>query len=102
MALDNKLGITDHVTLAHEEERISKWAALSLYRDGSLGSLEPGSFAALAAIRSRLFGELYPFVSAGVISHTGVSPKKGSTLSRTMASLVSQVLSRTRGFRSCA
>lgn len=61
MALENRLGITDDITLAHEEERISKQAALALYRDGSLDALKPGSFAALVAIHSRLFGEIYPF-----------------------------------------
>ena len=62
MTLANRLGIEDAIELAHAEERISKRAALSLYRDGTLVALEPGSFAALAAIHTQLFGELYPFV----------------------------------------
>ena len=61
MVLENRLGITDDVTLAHVEERTSKRAALALYRDGTLDALDPGSFATLATIHSRLFGELYPF-----------------------------------------
>ena len=61
MALQNKLGITDSVELAHEEERMSKRAALALYQDGTLDALVPGSFAALSAIHLRLFGELYDF-----------------------------------------
>lgn len=64
VALENKLGITDPVTLAHEEERISKRAALDLYRDGSLDELEPGTFAALSTIHTRLFGQLYDFAGA--------------------------------------
>ena len=59
--LDNKLGITDPVELAHEEERISKQEALALYRDGSLESLVPGTFLTLSTIHSRLFGKLYDF-----------------------------------------
>ena len=57
MALENKLGISDPVELAHREERLSKAAALSLYRDGVLGALEPGAFATLSTIHQRLFGE---------------------------------------------
>ena len=59
--LDNKLGITDPVELAHEEERISKQEALALYRDGPLESLVPGTFLTLSTIHSRLFGKLYDF-----------------------------------------
>lgn len=65
MALNNKLGITDPVELAHEEERISKAAALALYRDGTLDALKPGTFAALQAIHRHLFGSLYDF--AGMV-----------------------------------
>lgn len=61
MALENKLGVSDDITLAHEEERISKRAALALYRDGSLDALELGTFATLVAIHEALFGEIYPF-----------------------------------------
>lgn len=61
MALQNKLGITDPVELAHEEERISKAVALELYRSGALDALEPGTFAALVAIHRALFGRIYDF-----------------------------------------
>jgi cell filamentation protein len=61
VALANKLGITDEVALAHEEERISKRAALKLYREGGLDALEPGTFDALRRIHRALFGELYDF-----------------------------------------
>jgi cell filamentation protein len=47
MTLKNKLDITDEVELAHEEERMSKLAALALYRDGTLDTLVPGTFSAL-------------------------------------------------------
>lgn len=59
--MDNKLGITDPIELAHAEERISKAAAMSLYCDGTLETLVPGTFGTLAAIHQRLFGEIYAF-----------------------------------------
>ncbi|MEE1159929.1 MAG: cell filamentation protein Fic, partial [Atopobiaceae bacterium] len=61
MALQNKLGIADPVTLAHEEERVSKAAVLGMYRDGTLDTLRPGSLSALVAIHERLFAEIYDF-----------------------------------------
>lgn len=61
MILSNKLGITDPIELAHTEERISKSAALALYRDEMLEALEPGTFSALSAIHVSLFGKLYDF-----------------------------------------
>ncbi len=36
ITLGNKLGIADPIKLAHEEERISKTAALAMYGDGTL------------------------------------------------------------------
>ena len=54
MALANKLGIADDVELAREEERISKVAALSLYRDGTLDRLTPGTFDTLKRIHGAL------------------------------------------------
>lgn len=61
MTLKNKLNITDEVKLAHEEERMSKLAALALYRDGTLGTLVPGTFSALKTIHVALFGDIYDF-----------------------------------------
>ncbi len=58
MTLRNKLDITDEVELAHEEERISKLAALALYRDGTLDTLVPGTFSALKSIHVALFGDI--------------------------------------------
>ena len=62
MALANKLGITDDVELTYEEERISKLAALALYRDGTLDALTPGTFDTLRQINVALFGRIYGFV----------------------------------------
>ena len=61
MTLKNKLNITDEVKLAHEEERMSKLAALALYRDGTLDTLVPGTFSALKTIHVALFGDIYDF-----------------------------------------
>jgi cell filamentation protein len=59
--MKNKLGITDAVELAHAEERVSKAAAIRLYRDGTLDTLTPGTFATLQTIHVHLFGDLYDF-----------------------------------------
>ena len=56
-----KLGIADEIELAHEEERMSKLAALGLYRDGTLDALAPGTFSALRDIHAALFGDIYGF-----------------------------------------
>ena len=61
MALENKLGISDSAELAREEERISKKKAAELYDSGFLDTLEPGTWAALAAIHRSLFGDIYDF-----------------------------------------
>ena len=62
MVLKNKLGITDPVQLAIEEERISKKKAIDLFDNAMLlDQLQPGSFAALAAIHKHLFEDIYDF-----------------------------------------
>ena len=61
MALENKPGITDSVTLAHEEERISKTRAIELFETDLLSSLHPGTFDALSKIHAHLFSDIYDF-----------------------------------------
>lgn len=61
MILDNKLGITDAVELARQEEKISKARANKLFSSGFLNTLTVGSFGALASIHEYLFGEIYDF-----------------------------------------
>lgn len=61
MALDNKLGLTDDIELAHEEERLSKTRALELYDKGLLAAFEVGTFAGLAEIHGYLFQDVYEF-----------------------------------------
>ena len=61
MALENKLGISNDVELAREEERLSKLRALELYDTGLLGTFEVGTFAGLAKIHGCLFQDVYEF-----------------------------------------
>ena len=61
MALQNKLGLTDELELAREEERISKQKALALYDTGLLNTFPVGTFAGLAMIHKSLFEDIYEF-----------------------------------------
>ena len=61
MALQNKLGLTDDLELAREEERISKQKALALYDTGLLDTFPVGTFAGLAMIHKYLFEDIYEF-----------------------------------------
>ena len=61
MALQNKLGLTDELELAREEERISKQKALALYDMGLLDTFPVGTFAGLAMIHKYLFEDIYEF-----------------------------------------
>ncbi|QFY90582.1 Fic family protein [Magnetovirga frankeli] len=61
MILPNKLGITDQVELAKTEEKISKQKAKQLFDSGEIDNAEVGSFAGLAFVHARLFGDLYDF-----------------------------------------
>lgn len=61
MALENKLGITDALELAREEERLTKKRALELYDQKLLESFEVGTFAGLKDIHGYLFQDVYYF-----------------------------------------
>lgn len=61
MTLENKLGITSSVELAHEEELLTKRRALELYDKGLLGTFEVGTFDGLAKIHGYLFQNVYDF-----------------------------------------
>ena len=61
MTLKNKLGITDSVELAREEERISKKRALELFEKGLLDAMEPGTYRTLQKIHEYLFRDIYEF-----------------------------------------
>lgn len=61
MTLENKLGITDSVELAREEELLTKRRALELYDEGLLDAFEAGTFDSLAKIHGHLFQDVYAF-----------------------------------------
>lgn len=61
MTLENKLGITDAVELAREEERLSKKRAIELFENKLLDRFETGTFKGLASIHAHLFQDVYPF-----------------------------------------
>lgn len=71
MILDNKLNISDQITLARTEERISKQKAKQLFDSGDIDKVEVGTFAGLAFIHAYLFGDLYDF--AGKIRDVNIA-----------------------------
>ncbi len=71
MILPNKLGITDVVTLAMEEEKRSKRKAIALFDQGLLNAMPSGTFEMLSFIHAYLFEELYDF--AGKIRTVNLS-----------------------------
>jgi cell filamentation protein len=74
MALESRLGITDDIELAREEERLTKRRALELFESGRLGTFEVGTFAGLAQIHGYLFQDVYDF--AGKMREANIA--KGS------------------------
>ncbi len=71
MILENKLGITDQVILAKEEERISKQKAKALFDTGDIDKIEVGTFTGLQQIHRYLFDDIYPF--AGKLREVNIS-----------------------------
>lgn len=61
MALENKLGITDSIELAHREEQLTKKRAQELYDKHILDTFEAGTFAGLQQIHGYLFQDVYDF-----------------------------------------
>lgn len=61
MTLENKLGLTNSIDLAREEERISKKKALELFESGILDTLPAGKFSTLQKIHEYLFSDIYDF-----------------------------------------
>ena len=72
--LENKLGITNEVELAKEEERITKIKALELFDTGKINKFEIGTFKGLADIHRFLFSDVYDF--AGKVREVNLA--KGS------------------------
>ena len=71
MALENKLGITDSVKLAGEEEKITKKKALELFDKKIVDTFEVGTFKGLQEIHKYLFEDVYEF--AGKIRNENIS-----------------------------
>ena len=59
--LENKLGITNFLDLAHEEERITKLKALELFDTNKINEFEVGTTKGLCDIHKFLFNEIYSF-----------------------------------------
>jgi len=59
--LDNKLGITNEVELAKEEERITKLKALELFDTNKINGFEVGTFDGLSKIHKFIFDDIYYF-----------------------------------------
>lgn len=59
--LENKLGITNNIELAKEEERISKIKALELFDTNKINEFEVGTFEGLSKIHKFLFEDIYDF-----------------------------------------
>lgn len=59
--LENKLGITNEVELAKEEERITKLKALELFDTNKINKFEVGTFEGLSEIHKFLFDDIYYF-----------------------------------------
>jgi len=74
MTLKNKLNITDSLSLAYAEEKISKEKAVKLFDSGLLETIEVGTFKGLAYIHKFLFEDIYDF--AGKIRDENIA--KGS------------------------
>lgn len=69
--LENKLGITNAIELAKEEERITKKKALKLFENNMLDNLKVGTFKGLAEIHRYLFEDIYEF--AGKLRKENIS-----------------------------
>ena len=59
--LENKLGITNEVELAKEEERITKLKALELFDTEKINEFEVGTTKGLTDIHKYLFSDVYEF-----------------------------------------
>ena len=69
--LENKLGITNAIELAKEEEKITKIKAMELFQTKKIDTFEVGTFKGLAQIHKYLFEDIYAF--AGKIRKENIS-----------------------------
>ena len=59
--LNNKLGITNEIELAKEEEKITKIKALRLFDTNRINEFEIGTFNGISKIHEYLFADIYDF-----------------------------------------
>ena len=71
MILENKLGITNQVELARQEEKISKSQAKKLFDSTDIHQAEIGTFSSLSFIHAFLFADIYHF--AGKLREVNIS-----------------------------
>lgn len=69
--LNNKLGITNEIELAKEEEKITKLKALELFDTSKISEFEVGTYKGLSSIHSYLFSDVYEF--AGKIRDVNIA-----------------------------
>lgn len=69
--LENKLGITNEIELAKEEERLTKIKALELFDTNKINEIEVGTTKGLCDIHKYLFGDIYSF--AGQIREENIA-----------------------------
>ena len=69
--LENKLGISNPVELAKEEEKLTKKKAIQLFETKELENIEIGTFKGLSKIHQYLFEDVYEF--AGKIRKENIS-----------------------------
>jgi len=61
MILENKLNLTDQISLAKAEEELSKKKAKLLFDSGDIEKIEVGTYAGLAFTHAYLFEDIYYF-----------------------------------------
>ena len=64
--LENKLGITNSIEFAKEEERITKIKARKLFETKKLDTFEIGTFKGLVQIHNYLFEDIYEFAGGKI------------------------------------
>ena len=69
--LENKLGITNEIELAKEEEKVTKLKALELFDTNRINEFEVGTYKGLASIHNYLFSDIYEF--AGKMRNVNIS-----------------------------
>lgn len=69
--LENKLGISNPIELAKEEEKLTKKKAIQLFETKELENIEIGTFKGLSQIHKYLFEDVYEF--AGKIRKENIS-----------------------------